>query len=400
MAGTDTEVAIVGAGPVGLFTALRLSRQGISCVLVEAEESLPEDLRASTFHPPTLDILDDYGLAAPLIEQGRVCPEWQIRYHETGERVVFDLSVLEGHTRHPYRLQCEQYRLCWLMLAVLQQEGKVDIRLGTRVLNVAQEDDRAELVLEDDKGQTSLTAKYVVGADGSRSVVRKVLDLSFEGKTYPETTILATTTFPFEDHLEGLSHIDYVWSRNGTFSLLHLPALWRCSLYAGADETIEEAAEPEAVQRKLQEIVPTADPYPIGEIRTYRIHMRIVEDYRKGRIVLAGDSAHLTSPSGGMGMNGGLHDAYFLVEALSAILKNGADDTALDHYTRRRRPVAHEQILIQADANRRRMQERDPERRREMFEGLLEITADRDKLESHLLRTSMIVGWRQSMEAK
>src|SRR3546814_17447223 len=103
-----------------------------------------------------------------------------------------------------------------------------------------------------------------------------------------------------------------VCSSDLTFSLMRLPDLWRCSLYPDAGESIEEATQPENVERKLQQIVPTGQPYVVEEIRPYRIHMRIVDRYRNGRIVLAGDAAHLNSPSGGMGMNGGIHDAHEL----------------------------------------------------------------------------------------
>ena len=161
---------------------------------------------------------------------------------------------------------------------------------------------------------------------------------------------------------------------------------------------MEEAVAPAAIQRKLQGIIPQNAPYEVLAARPYRIHMRIVDRYRKGRVALAGDAAHLNSPSGGMGMNGGLQDAWLLTEALAETAA-GAPLELLDRYSRRRRPVALEQILKQADANRRRMQERDPARRRELFEELRRIAGNRERARSHLLRTSMISGWRQSLEA-
>lgn len=397
MAVFDYKIAIIGAGPVGLFSALRLSDLGMSCIVFEGRESLPYDLRASTFHPPTLEILQHVGLVDQLITAGRICPAWQIRLHPDHEYVEFDLGALEPDTQFPFRLQAEQSQLCQILLKELETRGNVDIRFGHELIGLSQTADHVTLDIAAPSGRETLTAAFVVGADGARSQVRKSLNLSFEGLTYPETTILATTRFPFEDHLPNLSDINYVWKKDGTFSLLHLPDIWRCSLYPDPGESMEDALTPESIERKLQGIVRCDEPYIVEDVRQYRVHKRIVEDYRSGRVILAGDAAHINSPSGGMGMNGGLHDAWFLTEALHDIEK-GAPLERLDLYTRQRRPVALEQILKQADSNRKRMQERDPARRREMFEELLKLSKDKQELRAYLLRSSMIAGWRQSME--
>ena len=399
MSEADSQVAIVGGGPVGLLAALRLSHLGLSSRLFEAEQRLPEDLRASTFHPPTLELLDELGLTESLLAQGRICPTWQVRMHPSHERAAFDLSLLKADTRHPYRLQCEQFRLCRLLLQELRGRGNVELRFGHRVTALSQDADRVHLDVESERGAQRFRALFAIGADGARSIVRGCLGLPFQGQTYLETTILTTTPFLFEEHLPGLSGINYVWHEGGgTFSLLRLPQIWRCSLYPDPGESLDDAVAPAAIQRKLQGIVSRNEPYEVLAVRPYRIHMRIVDRYRKGRVALAGDAAHLNSPSGGMGMNGGLQDAWLLAEALGEVA-GGAPLERLDRYTRRRRPVALEQILKQADSNRRRMQERDPAKRRQLFEELRRIAGDRQRARSHLLRTSMIYGWRRCLEA-
>ncbi|WP_439634093.1 FAD-dependent oxidoreductase [Glycocaulis sp.] len=391
----DTQVIIVGAGPVGLAAALRLNAFGISCVVLEAEPTLPEDLRASTFHPPTLDMLDEYGIAKPLIDQGLVCGSWQIRQHETHDRAVFDLSLLEGETRHPFRLQCEQFRLCHILADALASAPFAEIMMGARVEAVTQSDDAVQVRAIKDGEELSIRGRYLIGADGSRSTVREQVGLTLEGLTYPETTILAITDFPFEEHLPGLSNVNYVWRNGGTFSLLRLKEFWRCSLYPSEGESIEEALTPESIQRKLNAIVPRNEPYNVFEIRPYRVHMRIVSDYRRGRVVLAGDAAHVNSPSGGMGMNGGIHDVFNLTTKLKRVLAGESEDL-LDLYTRQRRPVAEEEILQQADRNRRRMQERDPEKRRVILDGLKAVTSDPVKAKAYIMRSSMIEGLRRA----
>ena len=138
MAHFDTEVAIVGAGPVGLCLALLLAERGVAVLLLEADAEPAEDLRASTFHPPTLDLLEPYGITAGMLEQGLICPHWQIRLHPSGDRAVFDLSVLAEDTRHPYRLQCEQWRLSRLLRARLG--GTVEYLPATRLDSFEQDE--------------------------------------------------------------------------------------------------------------------------------------------------------------------------------------------------------------------------------------------------------------------
>lgn len=388
-------VIIVGAGPVGLTAALLLQKRAIPFLLLESNEELAADLRASTFHPPTLDMLASVGIAEPLIAEGLISPTWQVRMHPSGERAEFDLAAIADSTRHPYRLQCEQSRLCRILLERVTADGG-DVRMGMTVEAVENTGDGVRISARCAGGELEeLEADYVIGADGSRSVVRRQVGFGFEGKTYPETTILATTTFPFEEHLPGLSNVNYVWKEGGTFSLLRLRNLWRCSLYPDAGETLEQALEACGIRRKLREIVPKAGDHPIGEVRPYRIHMRIAQDYRLGRVLLAGDAAHVNSPSGGMGMNGGIHDSFELVVAIEAVLNGGPADL-LDRYTRRRKAIAEEEILSQADRNRSRMQERDWRKRRELLADLQRIAADPDAAREHLLRTSMIAGLQRA----
>ncbi|MFM2151119.1 MAG: hypothetical protein RLZZ187_3425 [Pseudomonadota bacterium] len=394
---TTTPIAIVGAGPVGLVLALKLATLGVPSVVLESEPDISEELRASTFHPPSLDMLDELGLAAPLIAQGLVTPTWQIRRHEDGARAVFDLGVLKDDTAHPYRLQAEQWKLSRLVLAKLgaAHAGAVTLRFGARVNQVVQDADGVTLTGE---GFDPIRAAYAVGCDGARSVVRRAMGLDFAGDTYPETTILATTHFDFSAVFEGLSNVNYVWTQHtafsGTFSLLRVPGKWRASLYPAPGEAIEDALRPEAIERKLQAIHPKATPYEVPDLRPYRIHQRIVESYNRGRLLLAGDAAHLNSPSGGMGMNGGIHDAMELAATLAPVWRGEAEAALLDRYTRRRQPVAEREILAQADRNRARMRESDPARRAELLAGLQRTAADPALAREQLLRSSMIAGLR------
>jgi 3-(3-hydroxy-phenyl)propionate hydroxylase len=389
-------VIIVGAGPVGLTAALLLGSNGISAIVLEAEAAISKELRASTFHPPTLDMLESYGITPRMLQAGLICPTWQIRLHPSGNRAVFDLSVLKEDSNHPYRLQCEQSKYCQFVLDEVRNLPSASINFSTAVMALEQTGDIVNVIAATPDGEQVFTANYVIGADGARSSVRRALGIDMSGDIYPESTILTTTTYPFHEKLEGLSNVSYCWKPDGTFSLLRLPGLWRVSLYARDGQTTEQAMEDAAQQDLLHDIVPDAGRIEVLETRPYRIHRRLAAAYRVGRVFLAGDAAHLNSPSGGMGMNGGIHDAFNLCEKLIDVLQRDADEMILDRYERQRRPIAEEDIILQAHRNRSRMQERDLSRRRAMLEDLQRTIADPTKLKAYLLKSSMIEGLRRA----
>lgn len=383
-------ILIVGAGPVGLTLAWRLVEAGLDVKVFEADAEISDQLRASTFHPPTLDMLAPAGITQKLIDKGRITPTWQIRMQSTGEKAEFDLAVLKDDTDHPYRLQCRQAELSRAVHALLP-EGTV--QFGAEVTEVSQDASGVRLTAngEEHRGWA------IVGCDGARSLVRKAVGAEFEGTTYPESTILVTTHFPFEEHLEGLSGVNYIWKPGGTYSLLRLPDLWRVSLHPQEGQEVEEALSDASIRAQTRAVVPEAGDIDIEEKRVYRVHRRVASTYRKGMMFLCGDAAHLNSPKGGMGLNGGVHDAFNLAEKLAAVAA-GESDALLDLYEAQRRPIARDDILAQADENRRRMNTTDPEERINHLRRLQGISADPAKAREFLLRSSMISGLRRMAE--
>jgi 3-(3-hydroxy-phenyl)propionate hydroxylase len=390
----DNGVIIVGAGPVGLVSALRLAQLGVSSIVLEASETIPRDLRASTVHPPTLDMLDELGVAEDYIKLGIITESWQLIHLGSRERVRFDLSVLGHHTRHPYRLQCEQYNLAPLLIERARATGLVDIRFGVEVTAVSQDDGKVTARATAGGEPVEFEGRYLIGADGAHSVVRQSLALPLEGFTYEHSTTLITTPFRFEDEIPELVGANYTWTWLDAGSMFRLRDEWRCTFYPRPGESDRELTD-ETIESRMQGILSRTEPYEVREKRNYRIHQRIVSDYRVGRIVLAGDAAHVTPPTGGLGMNGGIHDAVNLAEKLASVT-HGESDALLDLYTRQRRPIAVAEILAQSHQNRVRMQLWDPEQRNEVMQRMRAVAADAEATKAMLLRTSMIEGLRQA----
>jgi 3-(3-hydroxy-phenyl)propionate hydroxylase len=386
-----SDVLIIGAGPVGLTLAHGLGLAGVDVTVIDRDAEVSRQLRASTFHPPTLDMLDAWGVTDELLQQGRITPAWQIRLHETGEHVTFDLSVLSDETAHPYRLQCEQAVLSEALERRLQAMPNVRLLRGVHVTAVDAGAEGAWVEAEIEGRTQRLQAGFVAGCDGAHSLVRKAIGASFEGSTYPDTTLLATTSFDFDTTWPDLAGVNYVWQDDGTYSLLHLPNVWRVSLHPVSDAPLEVEAEPARIQQRLAALFPGHGPFPLHEIRPYRVHKRLASRWRAGRLLIAGDAAHLNNPKGGMGMNGGIHDALCLSEHLLKAL-DGAPNEALDGYERQRLPVVRDDIIAQADRNHARMQIRDLAERRAALARLQALIDDRDRCRAYLRQTSMLEG--------
>jgi 3-(3-hydroxy-phenyl)propionate hydroxylase len=226
MSSENDRVIVVGAGPVGLTAALALRRRGIETLVLASEQALVMELRGSTFHPPTLDLLDEFALVPRMIEVGLKAPTWQFRDRETGPVATFDLALLAGETNHPYRVQCEQWKLMRFLEQELRSEG-VELRFGHEVMAVRQDDDGVTVTANTASGPVSMTGRYVIAADGARSAVRRSLGVEFEGFTYAELFLIASTDFPFENTLTDIAYVNYIADPLEWLVLLRVPGLWR-----------------------------------------------------------------------------------------------------------------------------------------------------------------------------
>ena len=394
---TDNDrVLIAGAGPVGCSAALYLAQRGIPVTLVEAGATLPEDLRASTFHPPTLDMLDDLGVVDQLLEQGLNCPTWQ--YRDTREGVIanWDLGVLKNDTGHPYRIQCEQYKLTRIIVAELEKMDNVDVRFQVRATGTSQDERGVNLYVDTLDGPEKLKGRYLIAADGASSVIRVSQGIEFPGLTFPELWLCTSTEFKFEDHFEDLAPIAYIADPDFWFVFVRVPGLWRLLLPSRVGENADSLVTDETVQDRMHQVCPKTGDYDTFHRTAYSVHQRVAETYRKARVFLAGDSAHINNPLGGMGMNGGIHDAINLSEKLVKVWTGQADDRELDKYDAQRRPIAVDYVQQTTMRNKAMLEETDSETRKAKQDEMRRIVSDPSLAREYLMQSSMISALKRS----
>jgi 3-(3-hydroxy-phenyl)propionate hydroxylase len=382
--------------------ALALGKQGIPVILLESERGLTRDLRAGSFHPVTLDMMEPFGITAQMEHDGIRVRHWQIR-DRSGELVAtFDLGLLEGETRHPYRLHLEQHRLTPIQLDLIRQGTRAEVHFGYTVTGLEARDDRVLVHVSGDDGPATIEASWVIGADGGRSTVRKSLGIEFEGFTWPEQFLVVSTPYDFEQH--GFAMNVYVADPVEWVALFKMPdsgppGLWRI-VFPTPDRDDAATLSAENVERKMQGFIARRAPYEVRYKSVYRVHQRVCKTFRSGRVLLAGDAAHVNNPLGAFGLNSGIHDAISLAEKLGSVWRGEADDSLLDLYVRQRRMAAVEQVERMSIRNKRQLEERDPNVQRKRLQELMAIAKDPERARDHLLETSMITGLRQSSQIR
>jgi 3-(3-hydroxy-phenyl)propionate hydroxylase len=394
-------VVVAGAGPTGLMCALALGRQRIPVVVLESEPALTHDLRAGTFHPPTLEMMAPYGITARMQETGLEVRHWQIR-DLSGEYVAqFDLGLLADVTPYPYRLHLEQHRLTPIQLGILRRETAADVRFGHQLTGFVQHADRIDVEVVADGKSELIAAAWLIGADGGRSTVRKILGVEFEGFTWPEQFVVASTRCDFG--ALGFAMNSYIsdpvnWA--AVFKMPHEgpPGIWR-AVFPGDSSLPDEALLAEdAVERAMQTIVPRNERYEIRYKSVYRVHQRVAKTFRVGRVLIAGDAAHLNNPMGGLGLNSGIHDAISLADKLGRVWRGEGDEELLELYVRQRRSATIEQVQAMSIRNKRLLEERDRHVQRERLTELIAIAGDVERARNYLLESSMIAGLRRADE--
>jgi 3-(3-hydroxy-phenyl)propionate hydroxylase len=383
------QVVIAGAGPVGCVAATYLAKHGIDVILAETGLDAAQDLRASTFHSPTLEMLDTLGVAQDLIDMGLKAPVYHWRDRQTGEVLSFDLAEISDVTRFPFRVQCEQYHLARTLSSRLTEQAKARVMFGHRVIHFEQDDQGVTVSLEHVTGITKVRADYLIGADGANSLVRKWLGIEFDGFTYPEHFLCLSTKQRIDDEIPNLAYVNYVSDPKEWLVLLRVPSVWRVLVPASAEDDPAWLLSDEKKNAVFGGLVADGEAVKTEHRTIYRVHQRVAKSFHHGRVLLMGDSAHLNNPLGGFGMNSGIHDAFNGCEKLVQVIKGEAGPDLLERYDRQRRTVTHDFTQQQTIANMAIMRGEKGEAHQRKLDAMRTLVTDDTLRREYLLKQSM-----------
>ncbi|MXZ94710.1 MAG: hypothetical protein F4Y99_02115 [Acidimicrobiaceae bacterium] len=398
----DDRVIIAGAGPVGLVLALSLAGRGHRVVVVEKLVDLLDQVRrAGTIHAATLEMLDGIGLYERLEPRGIVAP--LVHYWDRGDSepiAVFDHAVLAGDTRFPHALQCDRLKLVEESLKMASGTDLIEVRTGAELVGFSQGPDSVTATVETADGEREeLRGTHLVGCEGAHSVVRKQLGIDFEGFAFPDRTMTLSVLFDF-DSILPYGYRNYILDPVEWANLFRWTDLWRVVLPADVNADPDALLDDDVIEAGLQRFHPTGTPYEVVSKSLYTVHQRVAETFRAGRVLLAGDAAHVNSPIGAMGMNSGIHDAVNLAGKLSSVLRDEAGGEVLDRYVRQRRHVAVAHVQAITIRNKKLMAEADPEVRRRNRDELRRAADDPTLAREFLLRASLISSVREAAEIR
>jgi len=345
------DVIIVGGGPTGFINALGLAQAGIRVTIIEAESAINSSPRAAVYFWSVLSGLEQLDILAEAESIGFAKQDYTYIVARTGERVSYSMSVLESHTPRPYNLHLGQHKLAEIAMHRLHAFPNATVRFGTRLQSLQQDAEGVTLTVRTDQAGETLRAKWVIGADGAGSTVRQLPGLSFDGMTWPERFVATNVYYDFERHGYARSTFVIDDQHGAIIALLDNEGLWRCTYME--DAALSEETYLERVPAAFAQVLPGQGPYRLDRASPYRMHQRSAPRYRVGRVVLAGDAAHVTNPTGGLGLTSGLFDSFALYPALAAIVLEGTDEIVLDRYSDARRDAFVHRASPQAIVNKR-----------------------------------------------
>ncbi|HEY8357197.1 MAG TPA: FAD-dependent monooxygenase, partial [Ramlibacter sp.] len=331
------------------LNALGLARAGVSVVVLEAAPGIVRSPRAMVYHWSVLAGLDRLGVLEEVKATGFTKNDYRFQVYKTGEKIEWSLDVLRGHVKHPYNVHLGQDRLADIALARLQALGAT-VHWNARVKAVQQDGSSVTVVADTPDGERRFEADWMIGADGARSAVRSSLGLEFAGTTWEPRFVATNIRVDLEAHGYARStlQIDDTWG--AIIAKIDNSNLWRCT-YCEKDPALAESTVAERIPASMRQVLPGVPDYELVQFSPYRMHQRAADTFRVGRVLLAGDAAHATNPTGGLGLTSGLFDTYVLYEALAAVIQADAGEEILDRYAEERRRMFLEIASPQASEN-------------------------------------------------
>lgn len=384
-------VVVAGAGPVGLITALKLARAGIPVTVLDSEPGIIQWPRAVVYHAPTVEMLDRLGLLDELKVAGILKQDYQFRTVDGEILAAPHMSVLTPQdTAYPFNLHMPQHELANAILRNFLKIPGAEVRWNTRVTGVRQDSNGVTLTIDAGGDAQEICCNWLVGADGGSSTVRRAADLSFDGYTHPERLVSTNLVYDFE--ARGFARANFIIDPKYWAVVVKIDrhGLWRITY--GEDATLPEETVKERIADHYRAILPDGGPYELEAFAPFRVHERSAASFRAGRILLAGDAAHVCNPYGGLGLTSGLLDADLLGDALPAVIKRAADDDLLDRYAQERQRVFREVTGPTAAENKRRLKETDPEKKRVDNERFNKLRDDAQFQREVLTFTYKLVG--------
>jgi 3-(3-hydroxy-phenyl)propionate hydroxylase len=331
----DTNVVVVGAGPVGLISASALAQAGVQVTVLEAKPATAPRQHDMIYHWKTLPGLHRLGLLDDMRETGLIGQLWTLVVPSSGEHITIDLSGLADHVEYPYNVHLPREQLTDVVSRRLARYPHASVAWNTRVTGLAHDPDGVTLTAAGRDGAHEIRARWVIGTDGAHSIVRRSLGLGFPGITWPHRFVSTTTGFDWTSvgftestHRIDAAHPALVGRIDDT--------LWRF-VYTET-RTLPAETIAERMPNAFDAVLPHGADAQLCGWSAYRVHERVADQFRVGRVLLAGDAAHLTSPTSSLGLAGGLFDAFLLAEALAAV-SNGQSAHMLDQYAQKRRRV-------------------------------------------------------------
>ena len=376
--GTDS-VLIVGAGPVGLLSALGLAQAGVPVTIIEREPQIVDSPRAVVYHWSVLPGIERLGLLEEARSIGFAKQDYCYLVLKTQERISWSLEALGSVTPYPYNLHLGQNKLAEIALRHLQQMPHCTVHWSTRFLALTQDHDGVSVTADTPEGPREFRAGWVIGADGAGSAVRKGLALDFPGTTWRHRFVATNIYYDFERDGYARATLLIDPRYGAVLAKIDNEGLWRCTYCE--DAYLPEEGVLERMPEYFKVVLSRPQEYRLKMHSPYRMHQRAAERFRVGRVVLAGDAAHATNPTGGLGLTSGLFDSFVLYEALAAVIHGEAGEEILDRYADERRRVFLEYASPRATENKRLIfHSNDPARLEADLKQLRRLETDRDFL--------------------